>query len=267
MYQGLGPYGSPKEEISITDLKNWYPKFRFQQETIDTICMSGPATAKATYQKSIEAHCYYNFKFKWGGCPAPMQDIYDPCSQSKFPVPNNLLQGLQTQNPNTPPETELHDFDERHETITTRAIQRIQEYTATKTPCISITDSNFDPPTKTQRQLLQEAFQETSDEEEAQTSLQQQLQQTATTTTTTQAAHQATPQQTQTFRIIEYVQLFPTQKPNRRLNVYELEDEICTARAFKRPVKQFIYDQPYYPYFPPAPKPISKKNTIQTTTL
>nr|UGV35031.1 MAG: ORF1 [TTV-like mini virus] len=177
MYQGLGPYGSPKEEISITDLKNWYPKFRFQQETIDTICMSGPATAKATYEKSIEAHCYYNFKFKWGGCPAPMQDIYDPCSQSKFPVPNNLLQGLQTQNPNTPPETELHDFDERHETITTRAIQRIQEYTATKTPCISITDSNFDPPTKTQRQLLQEAFQQTSDEEEEKTTLQQKLQQ------------------------------------------------------------------------------------------
>ncbi len=44
-----------------------------------------------------------------------------------------------------------------------------------------------------------------------------------------------------------------TVKKNRRLNVYELQDEIETAKAFCRPVKSYIYDTPYYPFFPPTP--------------
>lgn len=40
-------------------------------------------------------------------------------------------------------------------------------------------------------------------------------------------------------------------KPNRPLNKWEQEDERQTAIAFKRPQKHFIYDPPFYPYFPP----------------
>lgn len=43
-------------------------------------------------------------------------------------------------------------------------------------------------------------------------------------------------------------------KPNRRLTPKELEDEIVTAKAFCRPVRSFINDKPFYPFFPPAPK-------------
>lgn len=48
--------------------------------------------------------------------------------------------------------------------------------------------------------------------------------------------------------------MFPPEKPkNRRFNPYELEDEICTARHWKRPVKAYVHDIPFYPGLPLTP--------------
>lgn len=49
--------------------------------------------------------------------------------------------------------------------------------------------------------------------------------------------------------------LFPktTVKP-RRFKPYEMETEKWLASLFKRPVRTFITDTPFYPYLPPEPK-------------
>lgn len=40
---------------------------------------------------------------------------------------------------------------------------------------------------------------------------------------------------------------------NRRMTPAEMEQEIITAKAFRRPVRQFLHDPPTYPYFPLCP--------------
>nr|UGV42241.1 MAG: ORF1 [TTV-like mini virus] len=170
---GKGPYGLDRVDWNTHTLTTWYPKVAHQLVTIDEICKSGPATAKSTDTKSIQAHCAYQFDFKWGGCPAPMTNLTNPCLQPKFPVPDTMLQRLQRQNPAYPPELQLHDFDERQETITKKCLKRIQEFTPIEQTMLSITGPT-DPPTKTKRQRIQEALQ-TSDSEEEKENIQQQL--------------------------------------------------------------------------------------------
>lgn len=41
---------------------------------------------------------------------------------------------------------------------------------------------------------------------------------------------------------------------NRRLTPQELADDLIVAKAFKKPVRTFLFDPPTYPYFPPAPR-------------
>lgn len=102
-----------------------------------------------------------------------MVNLTNPCLQPKFPVPDTILQRLQRQNPAYPPELQLHEFDERKETLTKKCIKRLQQFTPTEQTMLSITGTT-DPPTKTKRQRIQEALQ-TSDSEEEEENLQQQL--------------------------------------------------------------------------------------------
>lgn len=44
----------------------------------------------------------------------------------------------------------------------------------------------------------------------------------------------------------------PTSK-NRRFTPQEYEGELEVARIFLRPPRQYIFDTPYYPFFPPTP--------------
>nr|UGV35819.1 MAG: ORF1 [TTV-like mini virus] len=173
--QGNGPYNIPKEDLTVYTKTSWYPKCAFQHVTINNICHCGPATQKYKDLKHIQAHCNYDFKFKWGGCPAPMVDLTNPCSQPKYAVPDNLIQRLQNQNPNTPPETELHDFDERRHQLTETCIKRIQDHTRTEQTLFAFAGTT-DPPTTTERQKIQKALQ-TSPQKERKTSLLDQLQQ------------------------------------------------------------------------------------------
>lgn len=126
----------PKEhtaEYTQTDLAHWHPKYGYQIYALEQLANSGPGTPKINLVKQIQAHTFYNFHFKWGGCPAPMELITDPADQEKYPTPNNQLQGLEIQDPETPKEYCLYTWDERDCEITGPAAKRLkQDFTSTK---------------------------------------------------------------------------------------------------------------------------------------
>nr|UGV34351.1 MAG: ORF1 [TTV-like mini virus] len=171
--QGNGPYGLPHEELNSYTLSSWWPKVAHQLVTNNEICHCGPATCKYYHSKSIQAHCSYQFNFRWGGCPAPMIDLTNPCLQPKFPVPDTQLQRLQIQDPTFKPELELHDFDQRHDQLTKKCIERIKDYTETEQTLLSLTGTN-NPTTTTKRAQIQKEIQ-TSEQEKEEEDLQQQL--------------------------------------------------------------------------------------------
>ena len=117
-----------------TDLNYWHPRWAYQKKTANLIGTSGPATPKLNKAHSMQVNAFYTFYFKFGGCPAPMQNIKDPCEQPKFPVPSDQLQTIQIIDPATDKQTMLHDFDERRHTITERAEKRIKKAKDSKTP-------------------------------------------------------------------------------------------------------------------------------------
>lgn len=51
------------------------------------------------------------------------------------------------------------------------------------------------------------------------------------------------------------VNMFVTEQntKNRRFKPYELQTERELARIFKRPMRTFINDRPFYPWLPPEP--------------
>lgn len=125
--QGKSPYEGPDGVIHIYDAQNWFPKVNFQQQTINDIITTGPATAKLPKKISAEAYMSYKFHFKLGGCPAPMDDICDPCDRGKFPTPSNFISSTLLQSPETPVEYYLHAFDQRRDLLTERASKRIKK--------------------------------------------------------------------------------------------------------------------------------------------
>lgn len=48
--------------------------------------------------------------------------------------------------------------------------------------------------------------------------------------------------------------MFEKPKKNRRRTAAEMEGEIEISKLFKRPPTPYIFDTPFYPYLPPAPK-------------
>nr|UGV37617.1 MAG: ORF1 [TTV-like mini virus] len=122
------------DTITDSDKKHWYPKNRFQIETLNTIANTGPGTVKLRENQAAEAHFTYHFNFKLGGCPAPMEKICDPSKQTKYPIPNNQQSTTSLQSPDNPIQTYLYDFDERRGLLTERASKRIkQDYASEKT--------------------------------------------------------------------------------------------------------------------------------------
>ena len=112
--------------LSPTDSQNWHPVLKYQERQIENICETGPYTAKTT-TNSIEAHCYYRFYFKWGGCTTNIQNITDPGDLPHYTVPNNFIQGPQIQDPSEDPKNEIWDFDIRRHFITDSAATRIKQ--------------------------------------------------------------------------------------------------------------------------------------------
>nr|UGV36633.1 MAG: ORF1 [TTV-like mini virus] len=178
---GLWPDETNEQNLSLEDKQHWYPKFLYQQDSIDKLCKSGPAVAKS--KTSFEAHCEYKFRFKWGGCPATIEKIYDPCSQPDWPIPNNQLSTIPINDPATSPEKMFYEFDMRRDILTKKAIERIQKH-AEPTDSLSKFEtgdqlSKYNPATEDQTQTFQnllETLNETSDEEK-ETTTQEQLKQ------------------------------------------------------------------------------------------
>lgn len=156
-------------ELSQTDKAHWHPRYAYQEEQFQLIAATGPAAPKINNTKQIEAHMFYNFHFKWGGSPAPMESITDPADQEKFPTPYNQLQGLQIESPGKPKQYHLYSFDEKRQQITLKAAKRLkQDFT---TPTFFTEFGPKDIPLKETQET-----ESSSEEEEIQTSLQKQEQ-------------------------------------------------------------------------------------------
>nr|UGV37996.1 MAG: ORF1 [TTV-like mini virus] len=159
-----------EEDLTDTDRKNWYPRFEYQQYSLNEIAVTGPGMSKLTTSKSMQVNALYNFYFKWGGCPAPMQEIKDPCSQPKYPIPDNQQQRLEIEDPKTPKHTYLYYFDERGQYITKKAAKRIKKDSDSEKTLF--TDGTaLDPPIQAQ----EETESSSQTEEETEETYQQQL--------------------------------------------------------------------------------------------
>nr|UGV42541.1 MAG: ORF1 [TTV-like mini virus] len=152
---GHGPYEAP---ITPYDQNHWHPKLRFQNKSVNDICLTGPGCTRPPFGNYIQAKMTYKVHVKWGGCPKTLEQPYDPCSQPDWTVPSNLTERLQIQNPETDPQTELQEWDWRRDFITDTALKRIKEYSPPSKTVQLFTGSNRDPP------ILHEA-QQTSDED------------------------------------------------------------------------------------------------------
>lgn len=164
-------YNVQYDKLNDTDKSIWHPKYEMQTEVEYFIGQTGPGAPKINRSQLIQAHCDYTFYFKWGGCPAPMETIENPCDQEKFPIPSNQQQTIKIQNPATDKTDYLYDWDERRGLITSKCAKRLKKYKKTPT---SFTDgTTLDLQLKTSS----EESSEETEEEEAAPSLQQQLQQ------------------------------------------------------------------------------------------
>lgn len=122
---GEGPYDVEREHISDQDQKHWYPRFRYQKQTIENLLMTGPATCKSETQQAISAHIKYEFFFKWGGDPATIENINDPISQPTYPTPNLLETANALTHPEQDPRTFIYSWDFRRDFLTQTATKRI----------------------------------------------------------------------------------------------------------------------------------------------
>ncbi len=167
-WNNKGPYDT---DPTYTDLIHWHPKFKFQQQSVEQICETGPSVTRTT--EAVQAKMTYKFHFKWGGCPRQLEKVYDPSQQQTWPTPHMQLPGFQIQNPAASPETYFYPWDVRKDFITKKAIQRVTDFKETDESLLSLTTGcKTNPrPYKTH----QEEDQTSSDEEKEKTSLQQQL--------------------------------------------------------------------------------------------
>ncbi len=159
---GTSPYS---ETLFDSDKKHWYPKNRYQAQTLNNIACCGPGIIKLQNQQSCEAHMLYKFHFKFGGCPPPMEKICSPAAQPTYPIPNSKHATTSLQSPTTPIQTYLYSFDERRGLLTEKAAKRIKkDYETQKTimPFTKATSTDLPPP----RQETQTSDSETSEEEE-----------------------------------------------------------------------------------------------------
>lgn len=156
--EGKSPYNN---ECLVQDLNMWYPMVQYQEEEINKIVSCGPGVPYMNDCITENISMFYKFKFKWGGCPPKMINVNNPAHQAQYPIPRNESDTNSLQNPASAPETVLYSFDERHGSLTTRALDRIAKDWTTQSFVTSIADS-------TTRTKLQETFSQlqTIEEEE-----------------------------------------------------------------------------------------------------
>lgn len=140
----------------LYDDQNWYPKFLYQQKSIEKICASGPATHKFKNNESIQAHLEYIFYFKWGGTSNTMETIADPSKQQQYPTPSDISSRIQIQDPTTDPRHLVYGFDFRRHILTQKAYKRLTEKPITDESIPFLTDYiNPQPPRQIENEILQ----------------------------------------------------------------------------------------------------------------
>lgn len=160
--EGKSPY---ENGPNPKDNDRWWPCIQFQQNTLNTIALTGPGSAKPPPLQAIQATANYSFYFKFGGNPPPMESITDPTKQPDIHLPTNFRATNSLQNPTTSPELFLYNFDERRGLLTDKAIKRLQKDYFTKE--ITLTDgSHFSAALQKQESSSSE---ETTSEEEEET--------------------------------------------------------------------------------------------------
>ncbi len=162
---GNSPYESTP---NFKDSERWWPSIQFQQNTLNTIALSGPGSPKPPPLQAIQATANYSFYFKWGGNPPPMDSVTDPTKQPDIHLPTNFNATNSLQNPTTSPELYLYNFDERRGLLTDKAIKRLQKDYLTKE--ITFTDgSHFSAALQTPQETT--SSEETTSEEEEETQI------------------------------------------------------------------------------------------------
>nr|UGV37773.1 MAG: ORF1 [TTV-like mini virus] len=180
-----GPWGTDVTDLSFASQSHWYPRLLFQEETINDLTMTGPATPKGEYLKEWDHHLRYKFYMRWGGCPSKLVQIENPKTQPKYDIPDkSIIQHIQDPKQQTPTKI-TYDWDIRRGDLTETAYKRFTEHskpdefssTETKTRKRPATDPHTCyQPTKLQK-ILQETQVQTEEEEESEkTPLQLQLQ-------------------------------------------------------------------------------------------
>nr|UGV34709.1 MAG: ORF1 [TTV-like mini virus] len=171
--EGKSPYQKQDGLRTIYDQQNWHPKLNFQVESIAQILNTGPGTVKLPPNISTEAHVKYQFYFKLGGCPPPMDDVCDPKKQPTYPTPGNILSSTLLQNPETPPQYYLSSFDQRRGYITEKAAKRLKTDWETKEHFLKPAGkTSVDIQIKTPETTSSEESEEEKDEEALQLKLQ-----------------------------------------------------------------------------------------------
>lgn len=159
--EGRSPY---EQDVNPLDIRRWYPMVQYQEPAINNLLKCGPGTAKVEPKNTVEIKCEYNFQFKIGGNPAPMVDLKNPTDQPTYITPNNIQQTNSLQDPNTPAELFLYNFDQRRGYLTDKATKRIQKDWKTKqTVFTDATTTGTAPPIL--QQSPQTSEDETSEEE------------------------------------------------------------------------------------------------------
>lgn len=153
--EGKSPY---EPDLNPLDAVRWYPQVQYQERAVNTLLSTGPGTPKFNGKKTVEAKCKYCFYFKFGGNPPPMVTVKDPRTQPQYPIPSNFQQTNSLQDPKTPIEAYLFNFDQRRDFLTKTSTKRIREYPETK-------DSVFTDPTTARIPQVQATPPETSGEE------------------------------------------------------------------------------------------------------
>lgn len=114
------------------DNLNWYPMITHQEESLNTLALSGPGAPKLPDAKLSEVKIEYLFKFKIGGCAPPVEKVADPSKQPIYVTPNNILDKHSLQSPEEPIESFLYQFDWRRDQITETAAKRITQDFSTR---------------------------------------------------------------------------------------------------------------------------------------
>nr|UGV37135.1 MAG: ORF1 [TTV-like mini virus] len=124
---GRGVWGEDRDHIPLSDFAHWYPRFRYQKQSIENLLQTGPAVCKNEQQKSVQAHMKYHFYFKWGGNPSSMEKIYDPTAQPTYPIPNTIKGPDEIDDPTTSITEYLYSWDTRRDFLTKQAEKRIKQ--------------------------------------------------------------------------------------------------------------------------------------------